>query len=610
VEALRAGLSDDPAERDELGQARWLLASSLDYHRREAKPEWWRWFELRDRTTIEERIEAADAIGGLEFVEDVGVRKRSVIRRYRFPPQDHRFRVGDDPIDPDPNEGQGEQAGQIVAIDDADGTIDLLRGPAKADHHPRSLIPGMPYGTEPLREGLARLADDVIARGLEASGRFRAARDLLARRRPRLRSGTVPGAPLRRPGETVLEAGCRLVVGLDESVLAVQGPPGTGKTYSGARMVLAALDAGLGPIGVTAQSHKVIGNALEALSRAALEAGRPIRIAQKCDEGQEATLPDLIALRTNEAVDRAIGEGSVDVIGGTAWVFARPELDRRLGLLVVDEAGQLALATVLAASGAARSLLLLGDPNQLAQVTQGLHPDGADASALGHVLGGAATIAADRGLFLDRTWRMHPDVNDYISELFYAGRLGTEPSTARQRIDAPGPANGTGVRWLPERHVRNEQRSREEARTVAALIAGLIGEPWIDQDGHVAPLTIDDVLVVAPYNAQVALVLQAIEDRIGHVDHDRVGTVDKFQGREGAVAIYTMAASSAEDAPRGMDFLYDVHRLNVAVSRARAVAVIVASPELLRVAARTPDQMRLANALCRYVEIAVDQASR
>jgi uncharacterized protein len=203
---------------------------------------------------------------------------------------------------------------------------------------------------------------------------------------------------------------------------------------------------------------------------------------------------------------------------------------------------------------------------------------------------------------------MHPDVNGYIAETFYAGRLESEPTTSRQRIEAPGPANGTGIRWLPVRHTRNEQRSREEARVVAEIVHGLIGEPWVDQDGRLRNLSIDDLLVVAPYNAQVASVQQAIEDRIGPVRHDRVGTVDKFQGREGAVAVYTMAASSAEDAPRGMDFLYDVHRLNVAVSRARAVAIVVASPELLRVAARTPEQMRLANALCRFVEVAAEQA--
>jgi uncharacterized protein len=609
VERLRAGLPDDPAERDGDAQARWLLASLLDYHRREAKPEWWRWFDLKNKATPEELVEASDAIGGLEHVGDVEQRKRSVVRRYRFPPQDHKFRVGSEPVDPDARDRKGEAAGMVVGLDDTVGTIDILRGPGKLGYHPRALIPASPFGMEVLRDGLGRLADDVIERGMSAGGPYRAARDLLLRLPPRSHPTTGRGS-LRWPDETVQQAGVRLVRALDDTVLPVQGPPGTGKTYNGARMILAALDAGLGPVGVTAQSHKTIGNAIEKIEKAAREAGRTIRIVQKCEPHEASGVAGVTVTDKNEVVEDAVGSGSVDVVAGTAWLFARETLAGRIGLLVVDEAGQLALATTLAMSGAARSILLLGDPNQLAQVTQGLHPEGAAASALGHVLGDEATLADDRGLFLDRTWRMHPDVNSYISETFYERRLGTEPSTARQRILAPGPAHGTGIRWIPVRHRRNEQRSREEARVVAEIVDGLIGEPWVDADGVTAPLSIEHLLVVAPYNAQVAIVQEEIERRLGErVRHDRVGTVDKFQGREGAVAIYTMAASSAEDAPRGMDFLYDVHRLNVAVSRARAVAIVVASPELLRVAAKTPEQMRLANALCRYVEVAAEQAA-
>ncbi len=613
VEALRWPMTVDPGGDDPAGHARWLLASLLDYHRREAKPQWWRWYELA-RGTIEDLMDAADALAGLEHVEDVGTRKQSVIRRYRFPVQDHRFKIGSEAFDPVANEGRGEDAGEIVGLEDDAGTlpdgrpfgtIDIVRGPSRLMTHPQVLIPGKPIPTDVLRDGLGRLADDVIHRGVDADGRFRAARDLLERRRPRI-DGLAEGEALRRPGETPLEAARRLVVGLDRSVLAVQGPPGTGKTYTGARMILAALDAGLGPIGITAQSHKTIGNAIEALDEAAREAGRTIRIVQKCDPHERSGVAGVRVVGDNGGVDEAIAAGTADVVAGTAWVFAREAIEERLGLLVVDEAGQMALATVIAMSGAARSLLLLGDPNQLAQVTQGLHPDGAEASALGHVLADEPTIAPDRGLFLDQTWRMHPDVNAFISPTFYEGRLATEPGTRLQRVDGPPPAGGTGVRWVAVPHLRNEQDSPEEARAVAGIIHGLIGERWVDRTGEIRSISIDDLLVVAPYNRQVSVVQRAIEERLA-VPHDRVGTVDKFQGREGVVAIYTMAASSAEDAPRGMDFLFDAHRLNVAISRAQAVAIIVASPELLRTAATTPERMRLVNALCRYVELASEQ---
>ncbi len=601
AEALRAGVPEDPAARTPDEAARWLLAALLDYHRREAKPEWWRWFELKDHLSVEELVVASDAIGDLTWIGDIGPEKRSVLQRFAFPPQDHRFKAGDGAVDP-----QTGSTTTIHEIDDAGGQLVLRRGPSVAADHPTALIPPSPIPTEVQRQALLRLADDILERGLEADGRYRAARDLLLRMPPR-----VGRQSLRIDGETAVQAGRRLVRALDRSALAVQGPPGTGKTYTGARMVLEALDAGLGPVGVTSQSHRAIGNFLEKLAEAAREEGRSLRIVQKAGEDDAAHhVAGVEVVGGNADVDARLAAGTVDVVAGTSWLLARPELDGRLGLLVVDEAGQLALATVLAMSGAAACILLLGDPNQLAQVTQGLHPDGAAASALGHVLGGATTLPSDLGLFLDTTWRLHPEVNAFTSPTFYDDRLETHPSNGLQRVIAPAPAGGVGIRWWPVPHLRNEQRSREEAEVVADLILALMDETWVDAKGRERPIALGDLLVVAPYNAQVAAVQQAIEDRLGAVRRDRVGTVDKFQGREGAVAVYTMAASSAEDAPRGMDFLYDVHRLNVATSRARALAIVVASPTLLDVRARTPDQMRLANAFCRFVELAEAQRSQ
>jgi uncharacterized protein len=611
VRRLREGLDLDPAARalDPTAEARWLLASLLDYHRRESKPQWWHWFELRDHRSSEELVGESDAIGELVFEADLGPTARSVLQRFRFPPQDHRFDLGDTPI----AHGTGRGAGTIVVLDDADGTLVLRRSAGRAGERPSGLIPASPFPTDVLRDGLGRFADDVIERGLEADGRYRAARDLLLRRPPRIGRPDRDGAPLREPGESALDAARRVVVDLDRTVLAVQGPPGTGKTYSGARMVLAALAAGRRPIGVTAQSHRTITNFLEALDAAAREAETTVSVVQKCDTGDHgAHLRSVRVVTTNAAVDETLGAGSVDVVAGTSWLFARETMDGRLALLVVDEASQAALATVLAMSGAAESILLLGDPNQLAQVTQGLHPDGAEASSLEHVIAGAATIPPGRGLFLDTTWRMHPAVNGYISASFYDGRLGTHPATARQHVDRAGAGDGlpdAGIRWDPIVHAGDAQRSWAEAVAVAGIVERLVGRPWIDFDGRERPLSLDDILIIAPYNAHVAYVQRAIEARFGPGRHDRVGTVDRFQGREGAVAIYTMAASSADDAPRGMDFLYDTHRLNVAVSRARALSIVVASPTLLRVRARTPEQMRLANALCRLVEVAAEQAA-
>ena len=267
--------------------------------------------------------------------------------------------------------------------------------------------------------------------------------------------------------------------------------------------------------------------------------------------------------------------------------------------LFVDEAGQMSLANVLAAASGATSLVLLGDPQQLDQPLQGAHPPGADRSALAHLLGDAVTMPDNLGLFLETTWRLHPDLCAYTSEVYYEGRLEPEPHLIGQDLRGPAPTSGTGPRLVAVVHEANDNSSLEEARVVADLAEALVdgGATWIDQHGHERSVDWSQIVIVAAYNAQVGAIARLLPQA-------RVGTVDKFQGQEAPISIYSMASSSAEDAPRGMGFLYSGHRLNVATSRARCVAVVVASPRLLRVRARTPDQMRLANALARFAELA------
>ena len=281
-------------------------------------------------------------------------------------------------------------------------------------------------------------------------------------------------------------------------------------------------------------------------------------------------------------------------------MWAREDMSDSVDVLFVDEAGQMALANVLALSPAATSIVLLGDPQQLDQPQRGLHPLGAEVSALGHLLNGHATIAADQGVFLTETRRLHPDVCAFTSELFYEGRLTSRPENAIQRLNAGDPLGGTGLRYAPVEHTGNQNESQEEAERVAAFVDGLLrtGATWTDKNGETNELGIRDILIVAPYNAQVLALAERLPAGA------RVGTVDKFQGQEAVIVFYSMATSTPEDAPRGMEFLYSLNRLNVAVSRARCVAVIVASPALLQVQCRTPRQIELANAFCRFLEMA------
>ena len=608
MDDLLAGIPADRAERTDEQQGRWLLAQLLDWHRRDDKPAWWLWHDLRQRST-EDLIGASEGIGGLTFEAELGPIQRSVLRRYRFPPQDHKFRPGSEVFDPDPRFGDfGASAGTVVAIDDVEGTVDLKVGKKRLPHHPTALIPGTPLDQRAMRDALLRVSDHVVVHGMEGMGAYRAARDLLLRRPPRV-GDAMPGEALVREGEMTLDAARRIATALDDTVLPIQGPPGTGKTYTGARMVVELVRAGK-RVGIAAQSHKAISNMLGQVLEAADEAKVAVRAIQKCDNGDQVDLDGVRTTGDNGDVERGMSEGEFDIAAGTSWLFSREQMLGTVDVLFVDEAGQMSLANVVAMSGAARSIVLLGDPNQLPMVSQGTHPDGAGASALEHVLANATTLADPSGLFLETTWRMHPDVNAYVSTAFYDGRVVTHPANALQRVSSAEPMlDGAGIRFVGLEHEGNASKSPQEAAAIADVVAGLIGTPWTDRDACTEPLTPDDLIVVAPYNAHVAEIAKAVAARLGDGARVPVGTVDKFQGQEGAVAIYSMASSSRDDAPRDMDFLYSRNRLNVAVSRARAVAIVVASPRLLEANCRTPEQMRLVNALCQLAEHAAANRS-
>jgi uncharacterized protein len=393
-----------------------------------------------------------------------------------------------------------------------------------------------------------------------------------------------------------VEAAVRLAQELDHGVLPIQGPPGTGKTFTGARMIVALAKAGK-RVGVTAVSHKVIRNLLEKTLEAAKEVGGSVEAVHKVAM-PEGDCPDGLEEATdNGKALRSLDDGKI--LGGTAWLWARDDAVETLDYLVVDEAGQMSLAHVLAAGRSARNLVLLGDPQQLEQPQKGAHPEGAEVAALVHVLGGHETIPDDQGLFLDVTWRLNPSICAFTSELYYEGRLEAREGLEKQSISGPTPFAGSGLFYLPVEHQGNQNRSLEEVDVVVQAIQSLLkpGVRWIDDKETDHDLTAGDIVVVAPYNAQVG----ALAERLPGI---RVGTVDKFQGQEAPVVIYSMASSSAEDAPRGMSFLYNPNRLNVATSRAQCVCIVVAAPRVFEPECRTPEQMRWANGLCLYKELA------
>ena len=242
---------------------------------------------------------------------------------------------------------------------------------------------------------------------------------------------------------------------------------------------------------------------------------------------------------------------------------------------------------------------MLGDPQQLDQPQKGSHPEGAEVSALEHLLDGARTIPPDKGLFLERTWRLHPAICEFTSEVFYEGRLNSREGLEQQSVSGHPWLSGSNLWFFAVEHEGNQNSAPEEVERIAALIDTLRqpGVNWVDDKGQTRALRLEDILVVAPYNAQVS-------DLMARIPQARIGTVDKFQGQQAPVVIYSLTTSSPEDAPRGMEFLYSLNRLNVATSRAQAMVIIVGNPLLLEPECRSPRQMQLANALCRYAELA------
>ncbi|GJF12715.1 ATPase [Mycolicibacterium cyprinidarum] len=476
----------------------------------------------------------------------------------------------------------------IHSLDREAGHLDLVWGEKLQEAHtqPRGVVADDWVDGTSKALALQAFADDA----LHHRERHRVTQALLTCDRPRF-IGSAPAGDHFRDNLTEMK---QWVTQLDESFVAIQGPPGTGKTYNGAHLIHTLIVAGA-RVGITATSHAAILNLMEKALSVLDEKGGGGLVNVARNAGTDTKRTPGVRHGDNDLCARP----EFNLVAGTTWLFSSDQMkDSPVDVLVVDEAGQLALADALAASRSARNVILLGDPQQLPHVARALHPNGSGNSVLEHVLQDQVTISDDRGVFLSQTWRMHPDICSFISERFYEGRLSYHDNCKRQTTTA-----GTGLRWIAAAHNGNTTSSTEEAELVANQILELIGTPWVNFEGETHPLKQEDFMVVVPYNDH----LHTVRGRLaqdGRIAEVPVGTVDKFQGREAAVVLFSMATSSGQDMTRGADFLFSPNRLNVAVSRARCLAYLVCTPELLNARARTVDDMRLIATLNAFVEYA------
>lgn len=570
-----------------------LMYYLLGFHRREAKPAWWDYFSRRDKQR-DELIEDAECIADVRLVptNQPEAIKQSLRYVCKYTHQEFKLHTG--------SKAEVMEIGKSVSnlvIDAANQELSFTL--SKKQTLPDSaftLAPGKPIESSILTEAIERYVDNYLSGGLL----YKSITDMLLKAKPAFKS-LVQGLAIIDEKQPIIPQMIHATADLNDSYLIIQGPPGTGKTYSGSKVIVDLLKRGK-RIGITSNSHKAINNLLIGVCKEAISQNFDFIGAKKSTDGDEEldAYNNIRVLKDNSEALESLNQ----LVAGTAWLFAREEADQLFDYLFVDEAGQLSLGHLVAAGTCARNIVLMGDQMQLGQPTQGVHPGESGQSILEFLLQEQHTVPPDTGIFLGTTYRMHPSICQFISDAVYDSRLQSAQQTVNQVISVPNTAHplikSHGIVYAPIEHMDCAQTSDQEAQLIQALITELLKTTYFDNKGAEHPITLSDILVITPYNAQVQNLLRHCPAGT------RVGTVDKFQGQEAPVVLFSMVTSSSDDLPRDIGFLFSKNRLNVAISRAKSLVVFIANPRLMSVQCNNPEEMALVNTLCLIDQYRVD----
>jgi predicted RecB family nuclease len=577
------------------------LAWLLEFHRRESKPIFWKLF---DRLGSDEN-ELLDDLGCIALCQRTSTGPYKIARskgyEYRFDINQEFKNVGNSyyVLGAETEGGKNLKVTIDKDYSDFENGLLVVKTTKQAPPDQMSLVPDEYVYPEPIPTALTSVINNYAN---DLMGEC-AIIDYLSRATPRIKNHT-SGQPIAdsNNSDENLKQIINAIVHLDNSYLPIQGPPGSGKTYTGKHVIAKLMQLGK-RVGICSNSHKAINNLL--LSAAKYCRDSSIVASFTCTRD---TSPEIVALGINVETNSDIADciDDASVVGTTAWGFSRPDMVDKLDYLFIDEAGQVSVANLVAISRSAKNLVVMGDQMQLGQPTQGSHPADSGLSILDYLLHENPTIESSKGVFLATTYRMHSEVNRFISKAVYENKLYSDPANDRQVISVPTGYEGilnkeAGVIFIPVEHQGNTQSSDEEIDQIIKLVLDIKGRTFIDKEKNQRIIDWNDMLFVAPYNHQVNQLKKALAGLQGG-EQARVGSVDKFQGQEAPVVFLSMCTSDASESPRGIEFLFDNKRLNVAVSRAQSLAIVLANADLANTPANGIDQLRKVNMFSHLVQ--------
>ncbi len=570
-----------------------LFAYLLEFYNREEKPIWWAMFD-RHNMTEDQLIDDPNSLGGLEQTKTpVQLVKNSYLYEYCFDPaQDTKIKSGSRCY----YAHDLKTRANIVKINIEDGLVQIKIGPSKPIPPQRlSLIPDEYVSAKPIQESIC-----AIIKEWHDTGKLpQAIEDFLLRRRPHIKKNS--DGPIISGIRPLVEEVVNTIKNMNNTTLCIQGPPGSGKTYTAAQSIVELIRDGK-TVGITSNSHKAIAHLINKVMEKTEEKNIDFA-AVKIQSTRENFHVNSVKVTAKNSASDIFPNSRFKLIGGTAWAFSNKLAKGQLDYLFVDEAGQVSIANLLGMAASTKNIVLMGDQIQLNQPIKGSHPGESGKSCLDYFLGEHQTIPKELGVFLDTTYRLHPDICRFISNTFYEERLKPKACTNQRQIILSKKNDSlitkkSGILFVPVKHEGNSQSSNEEVEKIKKLIKELLKCSFKDHKASLhneaRSLTIDDILIVAPYNMQVL----KIKEMIPQV---KVGSVDKFQGQEAPVIIVSMCSSNTNDSARGLEFLFSKNRLNVAISRAQVLAIVVGNPELANTSCNTVNQLELTNLFCKII---------